>query len=63
MAGALRGRGVPEPATNLAAEAGIAVFKIAFARWISEPGQPDLPGLLRESMAELRDVPADRAPV
>jgi len=63
MAGALRGRGVPEPAANLAAEAGIAVFKIAFARWISEPGQPDLPGLLRESMAELRDVLADRAPV
>ena len=63
MAGALGGRGVPAPAASLAAEAGIAVFKIAFTRWISEPGQPDLPGLLRESMAELRDVLADRAQV
>lgn len=56
MAGALRDRGVPEPAASLAAETGIAVLKVAFARWISEPGQPDLPGILRESMAELMDV-------
>jgi hypothetical protein len=56
MAGALRDRGIPEPAASLAAETGIAVFKVAFARWISEPGQPDLPGILRESMAELKDV-------
>jgi AcrR family transcriptional regulator len=56
MAGALRDRGIPEPAASLAAETGIAVFKIAFAHWTSEPGQPDLPGILRESMKELRDV-------
>jgi AcrR family transcriptional regulator len=60
MAGALRDRGVPEPAANLAAETGIAVFKVAFARWVSEPGQPDLPQILRESMAELRGVLTDR---
>jgi hypothetical protein len=35
---------------------------VAFARWVSEPGQPDLPGIIRESMEELRDVLADRAP-
>jgi AcrR family transcriptional regulator len=63
MAGALRGRGIREPAASLAAETGIAVFKIAFARWISDPGQPDLRRILRESMAELRGVLADRAPV
>jgi AcrR family transcriptional regulator len=63
VAAALRDRGVPEPAANLAAETGVAVFKVAFARWASEPGQPDLPGTFRESMAELRDVLADRAPV
>ena len=62
VAGALRDRGVPEPAASLAAETGVAVFKVAFARWISEPGQPDLPGIIRESMAELRGVLADRAP-
>lgn len=60
MAGALRDRGVPEPTASLAAETGIAVFKVAFGRWISEPGQPDLPGILRESIGELRGVLTDR---
>ena len=60
VAGALRDRGVPEPAASLAAETGVAVFKVAFARWISDPGQPDLPAMIRESMAELRDVLASQ---
>jgi len=60
VAAALRDRGVPEPAASLAAETGIGVFKVAFARWISEPGQPDLPGIIRESMAELAGVLSDR---
>ncbi len=63
VADALRDRGVPEPTASLAAETGVAVFKVAFARWISEPGQPDLPEIIRESMEELRGVLADRAPV
>ena len=63
VAGALRDRGTPEPAASLAAETGIAVFKVAFARWTSEPGQPDLPGIIRESMEDLRGVLADRASV
>ncbi|MDR3034403.1 MAG: hypothetical protein LBV78_15035, partial [Kitasatospora sp.] len=62
MSGALRDRGIPEPAANLAAETGIAVFKVARARWLSEPGQPDLPAILRESMDELRGVLTDGAP-
>jgi AcrR family transcriptional regulator len=61
IAGALRDRGVAEPGASLAAEAGVAVFKVAFARWVSDPGQPDLPGIIRESMAELSDVLAVRA--
>ena len=56
VASALRDRGVPEPGASLAAETGVAVFKVAFARWVSAPGQPDLPGIFRESMAELRGV-------
>jgi AcrR family transcriptional regulator len=56
MSGALRDRGVGEPAASLAAETGIAVFKVAFARWMSESCQPDLPEILRESMADLRGV-------
>ena len=56
VASALRDRGISEPAASLAAETGVAVFKVAFARWISDPGQPDLPHIFRESMTELRDA-------
>ena len=63
VAGALRDRGIPEPAASVAAETGVAVFKVAFARWVSEPGQPDLPGIFRELMAELKCALTDRAPV
>ena len=59
VAGALRDRGIPEPEASLAAETGVAVFKIAFARWIGEPGQPDLPAIIRESIRELRGMLAD----
>lgn len=58
MAGALRRRGVADPAASLTAEAGIAVFKIAFGRWLSGPGQPGLPDLIRESLDELKAVTA-----
>ena len=58
LAGALRRRGVSDPAASLTAEAGIAVFKIAFERWVSGTGQPDLPQLIRESLGELRAVTA-----
>ena len=60
VASALRDRGIPEPTASLAAETGVAVFKIAFVRWISEPGQPDLPGIIRESMRELGGMLTDR---
>jgi AcrR family transcriptional regulator len=60
LAGALRRRGVPDSAAGLAAEAGIAVFRIAFERWVSEPGQPDLPQLMAESMDELKAVTAGK---
>jgi AcrR family transcriptional regulator len=56
VAGALRDGGVPEPAASLAAEMGVTVFKVAFARWVSEPGQPDLTGIFRASMDDLRGV-------
>ncbi|MEU6431561.1 TetR family transcriptional regulator [Microbispora sp. NPDC046973] len=60
LADTLRRRGVTEPAASLAAEAGIAVFKIAFERWISGPGEPDLSQLVRESFDELKAVMAGR---
>ncbi|HEX9031851.1 MAG TPA: TetR family transcriptional regulator [Streptosporangiaceae bacterium] len=56
IAGALRKRGVSDTAASLTAEAGIAVFKIAFVRWVSDSDGPDLPHIIRESLAELRAV-------
>ncbi len=63
LADALRRRGVEGPAATLTAEAGIAVFKVAFERWVTETDERDLPHLIRESLAELKAVTADnRAP-
>jgi len=60
LAGALRQRGVGEPAASLTAEAGIAIFKIAFERWVDGPSQPELPQLIREALGELRAVTAGK---
>jgi AcrR family transcriptional regulator len=62
MADALRRRGVTEPAASLTAEAGIAVFKVAFERWIDETNQRDLSQLIRESLDELKAVTAGKPP-
>ncbi|MFI8454421.1 TetR/AcrR family transcriptional regulator [Kitasatospora sp. NPDC085464] len=62
MTDALRERGTPEPAARLAAETGIALFKVAFARWIDGPDQSALPGVLRASTQELWNVLAERTP-
>jgi AcrR family transcriptional regulator len=50
----LRNRGVSEPVASLAAEASIAVFRIAFERWVKGAGPGDLPDLIREGFAQLR---------
>ena len=60
MTDTLRQRGVRDPAASLAAEAGIAVFKIAFELWINETNQADLPQLIRESFDELKAVTAGK---
>ncbi len=59
LAGALRRRGVTGPAASLTAEAGIAVFKVAFERWVSGTGRPELPQLIREALDELKAVTAE----
>lgn len=58
LADTLRRRGVEDPAASLAAEAGIAVFKIAFERWVDETNQRDFRELIRESFATLKAVTA-----
>ncbi|MGO9873095.1 MAG: TetR family transcriptional regulator [Acidimicrobiia bacterium] len=60
IADALRGRGVTEPAASLTAEAGIAVFKIAFERWINESNQRAFTQLIQDSLAELKAVTAGK---
>jgi AcrR family transcriptional regulator len=55
-AAALRERGVAEPAASLAAEAGIAVLRIAFETWAGGPEGQDIHKLLRDSLAELKVV-------
>ncbi|HEX9041765.1 MAG TPA: TetR family transcriptional regulator [Trebonia sp.] len=64
VAGALRRRGVTEPGASLAAEAGVAVFRVAFQRWVGQPGDSGdasgqtLAQLVRQSLAELKAVTA-----
>jgi len=58
LAEALRRRGVSDPAASLAAEAGIAVFKIAFERWLDEDNQRGLAQHIRESFDVLKTVTA-----
>lgn len=54
----LHRHGVRDPAASLAAEAGIAVFKIAFERWTNETNRRGLPHRIRESLHELKVVTA-----
>jgi AcrR family transcriptional regulator len=58
LAEALRRRGVEEPAASLAAEAAIAVFKIAFDSWVNESDPQGLPERIRESLEQLKVVAA-----
>ena len=60
VADALRGRGVGDPAAALAAEAGLAIFRIAFTSWIGAPEGPGLGQLISESLDELRAVAAGK---
>jgi AcrR family transcriptional regulator len=58
LAGTLRRRGVGDAVASLTAEVAIAVFKIAFERWVTEPKPPDLAQLIRVSLDELKTVSA-----
>jgi AcrR family transcriptional regulator len=58
LAAGLRRRGVKEPAASLAAEVGIAAFRVAFERWVTGAKKRDLARLIRDSVDELRAVTA-----
>jgi AcrR family transcriptional regulator len=53
VAGALRARGIGEPAATLAAESGATVFGIAFAQWIREGETRSLYEIASEVLREL----------
>jgi AcrR family transcriptional regulator len=57
LAGALRQRGVPDPAAAITAEAGIVIFRVAFERWIAED-EPGFDQLVQESLEGLRAATA-----
>ena len=59
---ALHARGVAEPAASLAAEAGIAIFKIGFERWVRERKQHDFAAHIREAATALKALTSSKAP-
>jgi AcrR family transcriptional regulator len=61
IADALGQRGVSPTAATLTAEAGIAVFKVAFERWVADSNRQTLPELIEASSDELKAVTAGAA--
>ncbi len=59
LAAALRGRGVDAATARMTAEAGLAVFKVAFERWAGDRTAPGFGKVLDEAFADLRAI-ADR---
>jgi AcrR family transcriptional regulator len=53
---ALRKRGAPEPAADLAAHSAVTVFHVAFASWISEQAQPSFAECVAQTTAALRKL-------
>jgi AcrR family transcriptional regulator len=58
LAQALRARGVGEPDASLVAEAGIAVFRVAFAQWVGESERRGYGQIVNESLARLKTLTA-----
>jgi AcrR family transcriptional regulator len=58
LADALGRRGVAESLAKLTAEAGVAVFKVAFERWIGDGRRDQLPHFIQSSLDELKEMAA-----
>jgi len=56
VAGALRSRGIGDPAATLAAESGVTVFGIAFAQWIRDGEQRSLADICADVLREFRNL-------
>lgn len=57
MAEALRQRGAQEPAASMAAEVGMATFRVAYERWVADGETRTLTALIDEALASV-PVPA-----
>lgn len=62
LAGALRARGVGDPAAILAAEAGVTALRVATTQWIANPGHNSMLTVGRETLAALREVASASPP-
>ena len=58
LAQALRERDVCEPDASLAAETGIAVFRVAFAQWVADSERRSFGQIVNESLARLKALAA-----
>ena len=58
LAEGLRRRGVAGSEAGLAAEAGAAVYRVAFQRWVDADDELDLHEAIRQSFAQLRALTA-----
>jgi len=58
LAHALRARGVREPDASLAAEAGIAVFRVAFSQWVEASERRGYGEIVNTSLGRLRALTA-----
>ena len=61
LAGALRARGVGDPAAILAAEAGVTALRVASDRWLADPSHKSMLTVGRETLAALREVASPSA--
>jgi AcrR family transcriptional regulator len=59
LADGLRRRGVPDPDAGLAAEAGVAVFRVAFERWATSSGDRTLADVMHESFEQFKAITAN----
>ncbi len=60
VAGALRDRGVSVDTATLVSETGLAMFKVAFDRWVADGVDGTFVDLMATAMDELRAVTAAR---
>ncbi|GHJ27379.1 TetR family transcriptional regulator [Streptomyces hygroscopicus subsp. sporocinereus] len=60
LADRLRQRGIGDVEASLAAETSIAVFRVAFSRWVTATDDHDLQDIIRETLDQLRTLAASR---